>query len=80
MVATSASVLRLKTVFSTRWPLKIGLNFHNFLRIPLTYYRSVSQADYPALEKLSDAVINDKQKFERLIVPKEMLLKMFNVS
>jgi len=48
--------------------------------VHLTRYRSVSQADYPALEKLSDAVINDKQKFERLIVPKEMLLKMFNVS
>jgi threonyl-tRNA synthetase len=48
--------------------------------VHLTRYRSVSQADYPALEKLSDAVINDKQKFEHLIVPKEMLLKMFNVS
>jgi threonyl-tRNA synthetase len=42
--------------------------------------RSVSQADYPALEKLSDAVIKDKQKFERLIVPKEMLLRMFNYN
>jgi threonyl-tRNA synthetase len=80
MVATSASVLRLKTVFSTRWPLKIGQNSRNVTRIPLTRYRSVSQADYPALEKLSDAAIKDKQRFERLIVSKEMLLRMFNVS
>jgi len=41
--------------------------------------RSVSQADYPALERLSEAAIKERQKFERLVLSKEMLLKMFNI-
>ena len=36
--------------------------------------------DYPALEKVSDSAIKEKQKFERLVVPKETLLEMFSVS
>ena len=39
--------------------------------------RPVSNADYPALEKVSDLAIKEKQKFERLVVPKETLLEMF---
>ncbi|KAI0795521.1 hypothetical protein C8Q75DRAFT_791290 [Abortiporus biennis] len=39
--------------------------------------RPVTTADYPALEKVSDLAIKDKQKFERLVVPKETLLEMF---
>lgn len=35
--------------------------------------------DYPALEKVSDMAIKEKQKFERLVVPKETLLEMFSV-
>jgi threonyl-tRNA synthetase len=35
--------------------------------------------DYPALEKLSESAIKEKQKFERLVVPKETLLEMFAV-
>jgi len=42
--------------------------------------RAVTNADYPALEKLSEGAIKEKQKFERIVVPKETLLKMFEVS
>jgi threonyl-tRNA synthetase len=41
--------------------------------------RPVSVGDYPALEKVSELAIKQKQKFERLVVPKETLLEMFNV-
>ncbi|PCH37518.1 threonyl-tRNA synthetase [Wolfiporia cocos MD-104 SS10] len=39
--------------------------------------RVVTNADYPALEKVSDLAIREKQKFERLVVSKEKLLEMF---
>ncbi|THG93331.1 hypothetical protein EW026_g7876 [Hermanssonia centrifuga] len=39
--------------------------------------RPVTNADYPALEKVSEMAIKEKQKFERLVVPKETLLEMF---
>ena len=42
--------------------------------------RPVTAADYPVLEKISDSAIKEKQKFERLMVPKETLLEMFSVS
>lgn len=42
--------------------------------------RAVTNTDYPALEKLSEGAIKEKQKFERIVVPKETLLKMFEVS
>ena len=42
--------------------------------------RAVTNADYPALEKLSEGAIKEKQKFERIVVPKETLLKMFEVG
>lgn len=41
--------------------------------------RAVSSADYPALEKVSELAVKQKQKFERLVVPKETLLEMFAV-
>ena len=41
--------------------------------------RTVTNADYPALEKLSEDAVKEKQKFERIMVPKETLLKMFEV-
>ena len=41
--------------------------------------RPVASTDYPALEKIADMAIKEKQKFERLVVPKETLLEMFNV-
>lgn len=39
----------------------------------------VVPADYPSLETLAKDVVKDKQKFERLVVSKENLLKMFEV-
>ena len=42
--------------------------------------RPVVNSDYPALEKVADMAIKEKQKFERLVVPKETLLEMFGVS
>uniref|UniRef100_A0A0W0FKI7 Probable threonine--tRNA ligase, cytoplasmic n=1 Tax=Moniliophthora roreri TaxID=221103 RepID=A0A0W0FKI7_MONRR len=42
--------------------------------------RPVVEADYPALEKLSEIAVKDKQKFERLVVSKEDLLKMFGYN
>ncbi len=41
--------------------------------------RSVTVTDYPALEKVSESAIKEKQKFERLVVSKEKLLEMFGV-
>ena len=41
--------------------------------------RAVVNSDYPALEKVADLAIKEKQKFERLVVPKETLLEMFGV-
>ncbi|KAJ7855129.1 hypothetical protein B0H14DRAFT_2754902 [Mycena olivaceomarginata] len=42
--------------------------------------RAVSVADYPALEKVSESAVKEKQKFERLVVKKETLLEMFNYN
>ncbi|KAI8622433.1 hypothetical protein BC830DRAFT_1057088 [Chytriomyces sp. MP71] len=39
--------------------------------------RAVTQADYPAIEELSARTIKEKQVFQRLVVSKENLLKMF---
>ncbi|KAI9258475.1 hypothetical protein BY458DRAFT_517986 [Sporodiniella umbellata] len=39
--------------------------------------RSVSQADYPNLEKIVSQVTKEKQPFERLVMTKEQLLEMF---
>ncbi|EPQ51912.1 threonyl-tRNA synthetase [Gloeophyllum trabeum ATCC 11539] len=42
--------------------------------------RPVVQADYPWLEKVAESAIKERQKFERLVVPKEKLLEMFNYN
>jgi threonyl-tRNA synthetase len=42
-------------------------------------FSAVSLTDYPALEKVSESAVKDKQKFERLVVKKETLLEMFAV-
>jgi threonyl-tRNA synthetase len=80
MAATYASVLQQMMVSFMRWPLQIGLPAFNWssdktLHLP----RPVISADYPALEKLSESAVKDKQKFERLVISKEKLLEMFNV-
>lgn len=42
--------------------------------------RTISQADFPNLEGVAKNVIKEKQKFERLVMSKEDLLKMFHYS
>ncbi len=42
--------------------------------------RPVSNLDYPALEKLTEGAVKEKQKFERLVVSKEKLLEMFGYN
>jgi len=42
--------------------------------------RAVTNTDYPALEKITDLAIKEKQKFERIVVPKETLLEMFGYN
>ncbi|KAH8119150.1 hypothetical protein DFH11DRAFT_1563230 [Phellopilus nigrolimitatus] len=42
--------------------------------------RPVLTTDYPALEKVTDKAIKEKQKFERLVVSKETLLEMFSYN
>ncbi|KAI0729485.1 hypothetical protein C8Q72DRAFT_884263 [Fomitopsis betulina] len=39
--------------------------------------RVVQNSDYPALEKITDMAVKEKQKFERIVVSKEKLLEMF---
>lgn len=39
----------------------------------------MQNSDYPALEKLTDLAVKEKQKFERIMVSKEKLLEMFGV-
>lgn len=51
---------------------------YHLTRSRLMYSRPVSNADYPALEKVSESAIKEKQKFERLVVSKDNLLEMFN--
>lgn len=41
---------------------------------------AVSQADFPNLESVAKNTIKQKQKFERLVISKENLLKMFHYS
>lgn len=41
---------------------------------------AVSQADFPNLESVAKTAIKQKQKFERLVMSKENLLKMFHYS
>ncbi|KAF9530531.1 tars protein [Crepidotus variabilis] len=42
--------------------------------------RPVSNTDFPALEKISESAIKEKQKFERLVISKEKLLEMFHYN
>ncbi|GAA5852729.1 hypothetical protein JCM8547_002606 [Rhodosporidiobolus lusitaniae] len=48
-----------------------------FYEMGMNSDRVVAQTDYEALETLAKSVVKDKQKFERLEVSKENLLKMF---
>ena len=81
MDATSALVPRQTMAFSTKWQLTGGESEKIFCTRGNNFVnRSVLTTDYPALEKVSDKAVKEKQKFERLVVPKETLLEMFSVS
>lgn len=47
------------------------------LNLPI---RTVSQLDFPALEQICGMATKEKQKFQRLVVSKENLLKMFEYN
>ncbi|KAM3177229.1 Threonine--tRNA ligase 1, cytoplasmic, partial [Hymenolepis weldensis] len=42
--------------------------------------RQVRPDDYPAINKICDSILNEKQPFERLLLSKEDLLKMFSYN
>jgi threonyl-tRNA synthetase len=80
MGAIFALALRSMTDFTTKWRLLTGISSHFPSICVLIPWRSpVTNGDYPALEKLSEGAIKEKQRFERLVVSKENLLKMFEV-
>jgi threonyl-tRNA synthetase len=43
-------------------------------------YSAVTPDDYPQLEAVAKMAVKEKQKFERLSLPKEKLLEMFKVG
>jgi threonyl-tRNA synthetase len=78
-----ASDRRQMMVFSMRWQSMIGNAVSVRLSVRFlcaTLRRTVTNADYPLLEKIAESAMKDRQKFERLVVPKEKLLEMFYVS
>lgn len=82
--AIFALARRRMTAFTTKWPSRTGKCRQPVMRrIQLMRAHSprpVVNSDYPAIEKVADLAIKEKQKFERLVVPKETLLEMFAVS
>lgn len=73
---------RPMTDSSTKWEYLNGMLSSVKFRASFSYTRvdrPVSNTDYPALEKLADVAVKEKQKFERLVVSKEKLLEMFHV-
>jgi threonyl-tRNA synthetase len=44
------------------------------------HFRQVSSNDYPVIENRVKQIVKDKQPFERLVMTKENLLKMFEVN
>lgn len=83
MAVIFALAPRQMTASTTKWPSRIGECCQQILRrIQLTSVnlpRPVVNSDYPAIEKVAELAIKEKQKFERLVVPKETLLEMFGV-
>ena len=78
--ATYVSALPRMTGSFMRCPFQIGLPpLASLPQKNLRFPRPVTSSDYPALEKISESAVKDKQKFERLVVSKEKLLEMFNV-
>jgi threonyl-tRNA synthetase len=58
-------------------PLEEGGFFYD---MALGGERTISQEDYKPIEDVVKATVKEKQPFERLELPKEVLLEMFRVS
>ncbi|KAJ2080181.1 threonyl-tRNA synthetase [Coemansia sp. RSA 988] len=56
-------------------PIESG--FYYDISVPEEFGRNVSQADFAPLESLANKAIKEKQPFERLVLTKENLLRMF---
>ncbi|KAI7833586.1 threonyl-tRNA synthetase [Kickxella alabastrina] len=54
--------------------------FYYDIAVPEDFGRSVSQADFAPLETLANKAIKEKQPFERLVMTKEDLLRMFSYN
>ncbi|KAJ2610075.1 threonyl-tRNA synthetase [Coemansia sp. RSA 1365] len=56
-------------------PIESG--FYYDISVPEEFGRNVSQSDFAPLESLANKAIKEKQPFERLVLTKEDLLRMF---
>ncbi|PIA15012.1 cytoplasmic threonine-tRNA ligase Trs1 [Coemansia reversa NRRL 1564] len=56
-------------------PIESG--FYYDIAVPEEFGRNVSQSDFAPLESLANKAIKEKQPFERLVLTKEDLLRMF---
>ncbi|KAJ2553191.1 threonyl-tRNA synthetase [Coemansia sp. RSA 1933] len=60
-------------------PTKSGGFYYN-IALPEDFGRGVSQEDYAPLESLANKAIKEKQPFERLVLSKENLMRMFSYN
>ena len=51
-----------------------------FYDMSLANERTIGQDDYSGIEEVCRKAVKEKQAFERLELPKEVLLEMFKVS
>ena len=58
-------------------PLEEGGFFYD---MGLANGRTVTQDDYKVIEEVARSAMKDRQPFERLMLPKSVLLEMFKVS
>ncbi|KAI8320317.1 YIL078Wp-like protein [Martensiomyces pterosporus] len=59
-------------------PIEDG--FYYDIAVPETLNRGVSQADFAPLEALANRAIKEKQPFERLVLSKDDLMRMFSYN
>ena len=63
------------------WSKGLSANSQNMkLNLFFFLFRQVSSHDYPVIESKIKGILKEKQPFERLVMTKENLLKMFEVS
>ncbi|KAJ1872803.1 threonyl-tRNA synthetase [Coemansia sp. RSA 990] len=59
-------------------PIENG--FYYDIAVPEEFGRGISQADFAPLEALANKAIKEKQPFQRLVISKEDLLRMFDYN